>query len=180
MKWLLGVLAALALLVLLVFAIGFALPRAHIASVRAHLRQPPDSIYHAVTDVENGPQWRSGLDSVRVLERTPLTWTESASWGNLTMVMDEATPPSRVVTRIADTSDGFGGTWTYEIAPERTGSIVTITERGEVYNPIFRFMSKFVFGHYASLETYARDLGRKFNEHVETERSTDTLPGAER
>jgi hypothetical protein len=31
-------------------------------------------------------------------------------------------------------------------------------------------MSKFLFGHYKSMETYARDLGRKFNEDVTPER----------
>ncbi len=33
-------------------------------------------------------------------------------------------------------------------------SSVTITERGSVYNPIFRFMSRFIFGHTATVEAY--------------------------
>lgn len=67
-------------------------------------------------------------------------------------------------------SQGFGGRWTYEIAPAPTGSVLTITEHGEVYGALYRFMSRFVFGHYRTLETYARDLGGRFGEAVVTER----------
>jgi hypothetical protein len=32
-------------------------------------------------------------------------------------------------------------------------TLVTITERGEVYDPLFRFMSKFVFGHTSTMDS---------------------------
>lgn len=164
------VIASVALLALAIVVTGYLLPEKHSASVRAHYNTSPQDLYNTITDVENGAQWRTGLDSVQLLEQTPPTWREFASWGNLTMVMDEATSPSRIVSRIADQGQGFGGLWTYEIVPDATGATVTITEDGEVYNPLFRFMSKFVIGHYKSLETYAVDLGRKFNQAVEAER----------
>jgi len=78
----------------------------------------------------------------------------------------EAEPDRRIVARIADTSQGFGGTWTYEIEPAGAGATLTITEEGEVYNALFRFTSRFVFGHYSTMETYARSLGRKFGQDV--------------
>ena len=165
------VIAGVAFVALAIVVIGFLLPEKHSASVRAQYNASPQQIYDAIVDVERGPEWRSGLDSVQVLERTPLKWRESAEWGTLTMVMDEATPSSRVVSRIADEGEGFGGTWTYEISPHDAGSTLLITENGEVYNPLFRFMSKFVFGHYKSLETYATDLGRRFNETVQPVRA---------
>ena len=55
-------------------------------------------------------------------------------------------------------------------ATAQGGSTVTITENGTVSNPLFRFMSKFVFGHYRSLETYARDLAKRFRDNAEPER----------
>ena len=167
------VIAGVVFVALAILVIGVLLPKKHSASVRAQYRATPQQIYDAIVDVERGPEWRTGLDSVQVLERTPLKWRESAEWGTLTMVMDEASPPSRVVSRIADEGEGFGGTWTYAISPGANGAGATllITEDGEVYNPLFRFMSKFVFGHYTSLETYATDLGRRFNETVQPVRS---------
>jgi hypothetical protein len=62
------------------------------------------------------------------------------------------------VARIADTDLPFGGTWTYELKPEGAGTRVTITERGEVYNPIFRFMSRFVLSQTATMEKYLAAL----------------------
>jgi len=41
---------------------------------------------------------------------------------------------------------------------DRDRTEVTITEDGEVYNPIFRFMSAYVFGHTATIEQYLTDL----------------------
>lgn len=170
MKILGYIIAGIALIAVLILGAGMALPKQHTAAVRAHYQAAPQQIYETITAVEQGPQWRTGLDSVRVLDTNPLRWREAAEWGTLTLVVDEATPPARVVTRIAEETEGFGGTWTYEIAPDGTGSVVVITENGTVDNPLFRFMSKFVFGHYSGLETYARDLGRRFNQSVEPER----------
>lgn len=52
----------------------------------------------------------------------------------------------------------------YEVADEDGDTRVTITEEGVVKNPIFRFISRFVLGHDATLEAFLRDrtahLGR--------------------
>ncbi len=37
--------------------------------------------------------------------------------------------------------------------PTGSGSRVTITERGEIYNPIFRTLARFVFGYTSTMET---------------------------
>jgi hypothetical protein len=71
-------------------------------------------------------------------------------------------PPRRLIGRIADPSLPFGGSWTYDVVREGAGSRVMITEDGVVRNPVFRFMSRFVFGHHATQEAYLRALGRKF------------------
>ena len=41
-----------------------------------------------------------------------------------------------------------------------------ITENGTVTNLFFRFMSRFVFGYTATIETYLVDLGTKFGEET--------------
>jgi hypothetical protein len=152
-----------------VFAIGSALPVGHTASVRAEYPASATDVYNAIADVEASPSWRDDIDSVTVLERSPLRWRESGKFGDLTFVRMEVEPDRRIVARIADTSQGFGGTWTYEIEPAGAGATLTITEQGEVYNALFRFMSRFVFGHYSTMETYARSLGQKFGQDVTPE-----------
>ncbi len=49
------------------------------------------------------------------------------------------------------------------IVPAPNGTTLTITEDGEVYNPIFRFMSRFVFGHEATMATYLSAAQKKLN-----------------
>jgi len=168
-KWLLIVVAALAGLVAIVWLIGALLPKGHVAARSAQFRQPPESIWRAITDVAAFPSWRTDVKSV---ERLPdrdghAAWREVNKHGQaLTLETVEFLPPHRLVARMADPKLPFGGTWTYEISPADGGSQLTITENGEVYNPIFRFMARYVFGYYGTLEEYQKALGKKFGEEV--------------
>ncbi|MGH9311030.1 MAG: SRPBCC family protein [Vicinamibacterales bacterium] len=150
---------ALGILVLIVVAFGYALPVGHVASVDRAFGQPPARVFAVIHDVERYPAWRSDVKQVQIVERTPaLRWREVGSNGTITFEVQEAVNPSRLVTRIADRSLPFGGTWMFVLTPEGSGTRVAITEHGEVYNPIFRVMSRFVFGHAATMETFLGDL----------------------
>ena len=83
----------------------------------------------------------------------------------ITYEVVESVAPSRWTTRIADPDLPFGGTWTYVITPlPDGGSTLTITEHGDVSNPIYRFVSRFVIGHTATLDKYLHSLAKKFGE----------------
>ena len=43
---------------------------------------------------------------------------------------------------------------------------MTVTEQGWVANPLFRFLSRVVFGHYGTLDSYLTALGKRFGEDV--------------
>ena len=133
--------------------IGYALPQDHVASVTGHVPMPPQGVYTRLTEVERYPEWRKDVERIEVLSRAPLKWREHAGGDVITFEMVETMAPARVVSRIADPDLPFGGTWTYELSADGSGTRVTITERGQVYNPIFRFVSRFVFGHTATMET---------------------------
>lgn len=78
-------------------------------------------------------------------------------------------PPRKLVGRISGPKLPLGGTWTYVIAPVEEGSWLTLTDDGEIYNSIFRFMARFFFGYSGTIEEYLRALGRKFAEEVKLE-----------
>ena len=78
-------------------------------------------------------------------------------------------PGQRMVTRITDTDLGYSGKWTYVFAPEGPNTRVSITEDGEVSNVIFRFLSRYAFGHTATLDTYLTSLGKQFGETITPE-----------
>ena len=130
---------------------GYALPQAHQASREAAVSAQPATVFATITEVARHPEWRSGVTNVEILGTAPLKWREDAGSDVITFEVVDARPPALLRVRIADPDLPFGGTWTYELAPEGPGTRVRVTEHGEVYNPVFRFMSRFVFGHTAGL-----------------------------
>jgi hypothetical protein len=86
---------------------------------------------------------------------------EAGKQGSILYRVEALEPPSRLVTRIADPALPFGGTWTFELMPKDGGTALTITEDGEVYNPIFRFMSKVFFSQTATMEAYLTSLKKR-------------------
>lgn len=164
MKILIGSTVALALLVLVVVLVGSRLPERHRARMTARIDTTPETVYALITDIEHAPEWRNDVTSV---ERLPAEdgmprFRENGKHGKITYRIEAAEAPHRFVTRIADTDLGYGGSWTWDIRSDGSGSLVTITEDGEVGSPLFRFLSRYVFGHYASLESTLRALGARF------------------
>jgi hypothetical protein len=166
MKIILWLFVILAGMLILIAAIGWLLPKNHVATRIGHYHQPARAIWAAITDVEAMPSWREGLRSVtRLPDRNGLpAHLEVTSSGKLPMETIELIPPQRLVTRIADPKLPFGGTWTFEIAPVADGATLRITEHGYVTNPFFRFMSRFVFSQTSTMETYLKSLAKKFGE----------------
>jgi uncharacterized protein YndB with AHSA1/START domain len=154
-----GVIAAVA-------GIGWTLPVAHTASRQATVRVAPADVYAVISDVERYPAWWSEISGVEMLPAASgrIRFREHMSTGPVIMEVEEADAPSRFVTRIADPDQPFGGTWTFDLAPEGAGTRVTLTENGEVYNPIFRFMARFVFGHTGTIESCLRALERRLRQ----------------
>ena len=132
MKWLLSALGIIVGLVVVVYMVGALLPRDHVATVRVRLSQPPERIYATLADVSAAPSWREDLQKVEVLSVAdePLRWRETGKYGTMTYVRDEDWPGRRLVGRIADTAQGFGGRWEYDIRPADGGTALTVTERG--------------------------------------------------
>jgi hypothetical protein len=167
MKWILIAVGLGIALVALVALVGLLLPRDHVATRAVRLKPAPPAVWEVLADHAAEPSWRKDL--VRV-ERLPdrdgrPVWQEVSRRGDtLALLTEEWVPPRRLVRRIVGEGLPFGGTWTIELAPEGLGSVVTVTERGEVYNPVFRFVSRFVMGHTATIDGYLKALGRRFGE----------------
>lgn len=135
MKWLLWTVVVLVSLVGVIALVGFFLPVNHESSRSADFNRPPAHVYALLSDLDHYSNW----------------WPEN----DVRSEIVEQTPPSRIVTRIVGQT-AFGGTWTFEIEPNGSGSHVTITERGEIYNVIFRTLARFVFGYTGTMEQCLR------------------------
>lgn len=166
-KWPLMTLGAVVLVLVGVLVIGSLLPQGHVATREATFNQPIAEVYAAITDVSRYPEWRTDVRAVRVLSNEPRRWTEEGANGAITFEVEEAVPPRRLVVRIADPDLPFGGRWTYDLTPAASDSTrLVITEHGEVYNPLFRFVSRFVLSHTATIDAYLRHLGQRLEGHA--------------
>jgi hypothetical protein len=158
MKILLIVAGVLLALVLTIVAIGAALPRHHTASRTAFIRATPEQVFGLIS----GPQdWRTDLRKISTEEeggRQLIRETDQRGQ-TITYEVVEAKPPHLLKRTISDKSLPFGGSWTWEIQPQQSGCLVTITEDGEVYNPVFRFVSRFIIGHTRGIDGYLAMLG---------------------
>lgn len=167
MFWVLVAVGVLIAAVLVATAVGSLLPREHVATRTLTVRQPPLAIWRVITDFASQPQWHPEMKSA---ERLPdrnghEVWQEEVSGMKIPFETIEVESPRRLVRRIASDDLGFGGVWEYSITPTTEGGCqLTITERGTVGNPLFRFLSKFVFGHTATMEKYLTALANKFGE----------------
>jgi len=143
MRYVLIVVGAIVIAIALIATCGMLLPEKHVASRKAIYRQPPDALWSAVSSYKGDE--------------------------SLEYKVEESDPPRRLVGRVIDPHHNFGGTWTYEIQPIDGGAQLRITENGEVYNPFFRFVSRFVIGHTRTIDQALKSFGTKFNQNVQIE-----------
>lgn len=161
-----GIIIGIALLAGVMALIGSRLPKAHTASRSVFLHQSPAQVYAVVRDFSSAPTWRSDVKQVDVETQLGgrVHFREHGGQGVVNYELAEDVPSQRMVTRILDTDLGYSGKWTYVFAAENGGTRVTITEDGEVSNVLFRFMSRYIFGHTATLDTYLTSLAKRFGE----------------
>ncbi len=163
MRTLAYVLVLLIAVVAIVGMVGRSLPVAHLASRGERFDAPLDAVWKVVTEVGAYASWRSDITGVELLppvDGRP-AWREISGGDHVEYVAEELVEPTVFVTRITTKGLPYGGRWRYELTPDAGGTRVTITEEGEVYNPIFRFMMKYVLGETATIEKVLTALGKR-------------------
>jgi len=163
-KWLWVALLATAAILGVITGIGVLLPQSHSVTRSSHFAQPPQAVWDVIT---GPPTWRPGIRSFENLppRNGHRTWKEiDAHDTAVTYEAIEETPLFRLITRIADPNLPYGGLWIHEISLEPGGCVLQITEDGEIYNPIFRFMSRFVFGYTATIDAAIQSLHARLDQ----------------
>jgi len=176
LKVVIGVGLALAFCIVVVIVIGYLLPVRHVAARAINLRRKPDDVFALISNIKDAARWRIGLQKVELLPSAEgrFRFEEVTDDGSITYEIAEVKPPTRLVTRISDPKLPFGGSWIYEISPTSDGCRLNITERGEIYNPVFRFVSRFFLGYNQSLNKYVESVARKFGGAAQP---TEGIPG---
>lgn len=160
MKWIVGLGVGFVVLVGVVVGVGLLLPEKHRASESSRFRIEAEQLWSIITNYRDYPAWRTGVSAVEQMpdmNGNPV-WKEADSNGAIPYETVESVPGKRLVRRIADPNLPFGGTWEFSLETTSEGTTLTITENGEVYNPIYRFVSKFILGHTKNIQGYLDDL----------------------
>lgn len=159
-RWGLTAVAAVLLAGVVVWVVGAQLPVEHRTAVTRIIPVDVESVWARIERVTAWPEWQAievepvGEDSVRIRQQ-----------GETLVYRIERPAPRTLVTRIVSEGLPFGGQWTWTAAPTAAGATeVTIVEDGEVYDPVFRFFARFVFGHEQSLVTALDALEASFRE----------------
>ncbi len=158
----LGILVAMATAV---YAIGMTLPQNHVASRTTHLSAPPETVWSLISDYARYPEWRKDVTSVEKVESGGApTWREVSGSDRMTYEAVVWEAPTHLIAQIADKGLPFGGSWDYRLEPDGAGTRITIRENGEVYNPLFRFVSKYIMGHTATIDKYLKSLSARLGD----------------
>ncbi|MBN8577247.1 MAG: SRPBCC domain-containing protein [Cytophagales bacterium] len=159
MKWIIIILVALVALIAIVFLIGYFMPAKHQAIVKETFKGvTPGRIWQAITTAKDYTNWRTDLKNLEVVDS--MHWKETSEHGDVIDYEGQVVKEAEVfMTRIMTKDLPFGGSWTFELKPSGEDTELTITENGEVYNPLYRFMSRFIFGHDTTLKKYMKNLG---------------------
>lgn len=168
--WIVGGLVGLiALFMLVAYLVGVRQPMAHDVTRRLRLRQRPQEVWEVLADHAGEPAWYHRVSRV---ERLPdrdghETWRlHFKGAGNPPCVLEtlEKAPPTRLVRSIVDEKKVFFGRWDFDVAPTDGGSIVTLTEHGEIPSPLFRGMFRLFANPARYVEMYLKSLAAKFGE----------------
>ncbi|MGD0892252.1 MAG: SRPBCC family protein [Terracidiphilus sp.] len=168
MKIFLFVTGALALLVLCVVVIGAMLPKRHVAARSAAFKADPKTIFALIAGSQD---WRPDVKSCDLLTKDGKQFQRETSKRGETILyeLQNSRPPVAIERRIATENLPYAGTWSFALTPEGGGTRVRITEDGEVYNPVFRFVSEFILGQTATQDAYLRAMGKAMGEEVRPE-----------
>lgn len=169
MKITIIVIVGILLVVAIVIAIGAILPKHHVVSRSARYRATQEKLFALIAGPQN---WRPEVLREEVTSNAAdrkLVRETTRNGETVTYELLAASPPTSIQRRIASENLPYSGAWTFTLQPYDGATVVRITEEGDVYNPVFRFVSRFILGQDGSINAYLRALGKATGEDVRIE-----------
>jgi hypothetical protein len=166
LRYIVMIAGLLVIVVAMVVIGGVLLPKEHQVMREAAYRATPAQLFALIRNVNDYPSWQKSVSRVEALadvDGKP-RFRETNSGMAITYELSNIVPDQGMVSTIVGEKLPFGGSWSYEIAagPAADATTLRITENGVVYNPVYRFVSKFVMGHSATIDKYLEAVGTRF------------------
>ncbi len=168
LKFFAGMTGLLTLMVALMYGIGAMMPTSHTATLSQSYLASQEQLWDLITNYAEYENWRSDIEKVELIDS--ITWREHYSHGEvLTFQQAEKDSLNYLKTEIIDKNLPFGGYWEYTLSVnDENTTWVEITENGEVYNPLFRFINIVFMDQTATIQTYLDDLESKVDEESQS------------
>ena len=164
---------ALLLLIAVVVVAGVLVPKRHVATRSALIHAIPERLFALISGSQ---EWRPEVKSSELItgEGGKQFQRETSRRGETILYeLQGSRPPLAIERRIVTENLPYGGKWSFVLEPVQEGASrgtrVCITEDGEVYNPVFRFVSHFVMGDTATLDAYLKALAKAVGEDARIE-----------
>jgi hypothetical protein len=167
MRWVMYAIAALIGLILLAALVGLTRPRGHVARTQAEYAKPPAEVWQVVSDFDRWHEWNPEIKAVQQLpdRNGHRAVSVKSSWGDAATEFTVWEPPSKL--RSDMDAGSFSGSWTYELSPTANGAtLLTVTEQGEVGNPLFRTMMMF-HDNYETMTSFHHALAKRLGVTVQ-------------
>lgn len=167
MKILLIIVGCLIGLILAVTIVGLLLPKRHVVSRSASYHAKPEQLFSLIAGAQD---WRPEVvrcETTADSSGKELQRETTRNGETVTYELTDRVAPVSLKRRIVTKNLPYSGTWTFSLEANDDSTLVRITEDGEVYNPIFRFVSRFVFGQTQTIDNYLRALGKATGQRIE-------------
>ena len=166
LRYIVMIVGLLIVVIAMVLIVGAALPQKHQVTREATYKATSAQLFELMRNVSDYPSWQKAVSKVEILPEIDGKPRARETNGGMAITYEfsDIVPNQRMVSRIADDKLPFGGSWTYELIAGATSDATTlrITENGEVYNPVYRFVSRFVMGHSATIDKYLEAVGTRY------------------
>ena len=135
--------ASVAVVLILLLAVGFFLPGTWAAAANRRLAAPPERVFALLEDLERWREWTYWPEEVAFAREGPdrgpgatRRWDDpSLGAGSLTITRSE--PPGLLAYRVEVDDGALVTEGTFRLQPEAGGTLVTWTEEGELgWNPL--------------------------------------------
>ena len=157
---LVGAVAAMTLL-------GWLMPSRYVASQSLLLPVPIADAWTTLVDYPGHTAWRRGLTAVDRLPDAESTevWRESFGRSTTRTTTIEAHSPSSLVRQFDVEGGSIRRRWEFALEPVVSpgNTRITLTEFGEIRNPLRRFVVRFITGRSTTLKDFLRDLAHRFD-----------------
>lgn len=163
---------------IVIIGYGYSLPVEHQITMQRHYAKTPDEIWSVIVDYRKYSQWRENVYEVTEMRSKGSydAWKElDADGHSVPYEIISYSQGKQMIIEITDATLPYGGSWTFDLVPDETGTTLMITENGKIDNLFFRVKAHFSSGYTDSMNAWLNSLDNKYVLDAQLEKTASEL-----